>query len=279
MERQEKKEINRTPENEIRVTPGTNIERAVSRVEEALKTNDKILFSAINAGIPNLVFIVEICKVKIGGLHQSNIIETLKSSTKDQDGKSIEGKERTSTRFRIELTKTKQTLEKGAFYQAPYSEETIKEIVSVQSEPRENNYRGGYRGRGRGGRGRGFGLERGRGGFRGGERGGFRGGERGGFRGGERGGFRGGEGRGRGGFRGDRGNGESRGRGGFRGERGGYGERREFNGDRGRGDFNRGRGGFSRGRGSEERGGYGGDRGVQVSRGPVRGFGGERRGN
>ena len=155
MERVDKKEINRTPENEIRVTPGTNIERAVSRVEEALKTYDKILFSAINAGIPNLVFIVEICKVKLGGLHQANIIETLKSSSKSQDGTNVDGKERISTRFRIELTKSKPVLEKGAFYQAPYSEETVKEIMEVKSEQREGGYRGGRGGFNRGGYNRG----------------------------------------------------------------------------------------------------------------------------
>jgi hypothetical protein len=288
------KEIKKTPENEIRVTTGTNIERAVSRVEEAFKTHEKVLFSAINSGIPNLVLIVEICKAKILGVHQLNVLETLKTATKDQEGVVIEGKEKISTRFRVELTKSKQTDgEKGSFYQEPYSAETIKEILDVKSEPRgDGEFRGGrgrggrgggFRGgrgefRGRGGEGRGRGEYRGRGEGRG--RGEFRG--RGEGRG--RGEFRGrGEGRGRGEFRG-RGDGVFRGRGdGFRGGRG--------DGEvRGRGEFRGGRGGYeSRGGqrenfSNQQRGGRGQDnfRGIQqpVSRGgaPVRGFGGERRG-
>jgi hypothetical protein len=249
MENQQK-EIKKTPENEIRVTTGTNIERAVSRVEEAFKTHEKVLFSAINSGIPNLVLIVEICKAKILGVHQLNVLETLKTATKDQEGNVIEGKDKISTRFRVELTKSKQTDgEKGSFYQEPYSAELVKEILDVKSEPRgDGEFRGG---RGRGGRGeyRGRGEGRGRGEFRGRGDGVFRGRGEGQFRGG----------RGDGEFRGGRGRGESRG--GFS-SRGG--PRENFN--------------------TQQRGGRGQEnfRGIQQpqSRGgaPVRGFGGERRG-
>jgi len=196
-------------ENIIRVTHSTNVERAIERIEKALQTFDKVILSAINSGIPNVVLIAEIAKVKIADLHQLNTVETLKTSTKDNEG--TDGRERISTRFKIELSKNKPTVPQGSFYQAPYSKDEVNEILSVKTEDRGNE--GGFRGRGRG-RGRGF-RGRGRGeGFRGrGE--GFRGrGE--GFRGrGE--GFRGrGEGfRGRGeGFRGGRGEG-------FRGGRGG----------------------------------------------------------
>ena len=216
-----KEEIqNKTPDNEIRVTVKTFIEKAVMRAEEAFKTYDKVTFSAINVGIPNLVLIVEICKAKIAGVHQVNTLETLKTSSKDAEGKENEGRERISTRLQIELSKTKPTVNKGQYYQEPYTKEHVEAILKVKSEPRDNN-RGGFRG-GRGGRG---------------QRGG-----RGGFRGGDR---------------------NERGRGGFRG-----GDRNE-----------RGRGGF-RGGDRNERGGRGGYRGEEapVSRGPTRGFGGERRG-
>lgn len=215
-------EKDNSPENLIKITFKTKIVSVIERIEELLKTHDTVILSAINSGISNLVLITEIAKVKLGDLHQINSLETLKSPSNNDDNR-----ERISTRFKVELSKTKVTPQAGSFYQAPYTKEQIAEISSVKNEERNNDEHreeGGYRGRG-------F-----RGGFRGrGE--GFRGrGE--GFRGrGE--GFRGrGEGfRGRGeGFRG-------RGRGdGFRG-------RGEGEGFRGRGDGFRGRGEGSRGRG------------------------------
>jgi len=174
-------------ENDIRVSFKTDIFRAVERVEKAFETHDTVKFSAINSGISKLIVIIEITKVKLEGLHQINIVETLTNTT-TQDGQT---RNRYMTAFRVELSKNKPTtIPAGYFYQAPYTKEHVQAVKSVK--PRENS-EGAPRGRGGRGRGRGGyrGGEGGRGGYRGGE------GERGGYRGGE-----GGRGRGRGGFRG-----------------------------------------------------------------------------
>jgi len=209
------KELNQ--DNDIRVSTSTNIVKAVERAQHAFNSDDKVTFSGINFGISNLILIVEITKVKIPGVHQLTVIETLKTESKDSDGNVVEmGK--ISTRCRIQLCKDKPDVPEGWFYQEPYSKELIEQIKNVKSEEQHNqNYHqdGGYRGRGN---------YRGRGGFRGRGRG--RGNFRGNDRGGDRGGFRGrGEYRGRGEFRGRGGN--------FRGGRGG--DREDFRGGRGGG--------------------------------------------
>jgi len=212
-------EKDNSPENLIKITFKTKIVTVIERIEELLKSHDKVILSAINSGISNLVLITEIAKVKLGDLHQVNSLETLKSPSNNDDNR-----ERISTRFKVELSKTKITPSSGSFYQAPYTKEEIDAIASVKNEDRsndENREEGGYRGRG--------------------FRGGFRGRGRGdGYRGRGRGDGEGFRGRGRGdGFRGrGRGDGE-----GFRG-------RGRGDGFRGRGDGFRGRGEGSRGRGN-----------------------------
>ena len=132
MEKQTQKE--QVDPNVIRITPGTYVEKAIERIEEAFKTYDKVILSAINSGIPNLVLIAEITKVKIADLHQLNSIETLKTSNKDHDGNNFEGREKISTRFKVELSKTKPTVTQGSFYKAPYSKDQIDEITSVKTD-------------------------------------------------------------------------------------------------------------------------------------------------
>ena len=78
----EKKET--VEENVVRITPVTRFDSAIERIENAFKTHDKVLLSAINSGIPNLVLIAEVTKVKIPDLHQINFIETLKTPSKDK---------------------------------------------------------------------------------------------------------------------------------------------------------------------------------------------------
>ena len=253
------KERENTEPNVIRVTANTRIENALNRIEEAFKTFEKVMLSAINSGIPNLVLITEISKAKIADLHQLNFIETLRTSTKDTEGNTIDGREKTSTRFRIELSKNKPTEVANSFYQAPYTKDQIAEITSIKPEERsESRGRGGFRG--------------GRGNFRGGRGGNFRGGFRGGRGGNFRGNFRGGRGNDRGGnFRGGRGGnfrGNNEMRGGRGNDRGGnFRGNSEMRGGRGNdrgGNFRGGRGGNFRGndnrdgnnfRGNDNRGG------------------------
>ena len=206
------------PENEIRVSGRTNVLSGVERVEDAFKKFDNVTISGINDGISRVLLITEIVKLKIKDLHQYNLIETITNKVheenKEQD---TDEHPRYLTRFKVELHKNKlSTPPKGAFYEAPYTEEQITKIKEVKPPEGGNRPFTSRGGRGRGGRGRGprggRGEGRGRGGPRGGEgrdrpntaRGG-RGRGRGGPRGGR------GEGRGRGGPRGGRGEGRGRG--------------------------------------------------------------------
>jgi len=195
-------------ENDIRVSFKTDIFRAVERVEKAFETFETVKFSALNSGITKLIVIIEITKVKLEGLHQINIVETL-STTSTQEG---ETRNRYMTAFRVELSKSKpSSIPAGYFYQAPYTKDHVEAIKSVKTSSDDNNDRPSFRGRGRGGfRGRGRGQRGGRG---------F---SRGGFQ------------SGRGGFQGERRE--------FQGERREFqGERREFQGER-EGFRGRGRG-------------------------------------
>ncbi len=165
-------------ENDIRVSFKTDIFRAVERVEKAFQTFDTVKFSAINSGISKLIVIIEITKVKLEGLHQINIVETLTNTT-TVDGQT---RNRYMTAFRVELSKEKPTVPAGYFYQAPYTKEHVETIKSVKARQDDNRERPAGRGRGRG-----RGMRGGRGAPRGGAQG-----ERGEFV--ERGGFRGGRG-------------------------------------------------------------------------------------
>jgi len=222
------------PENEIRVSGRTNVINGVERVEEAFKKFDNVTLSGINDGISNVLLITEIVKLKITNLHQYNLIETITREVHEENKeKDSDEHPRFLTRFKVELHKNKlQTPPKGAFYEAPYTEEQITKIKEVKPPERpQRPYTGGRsrggRGRGRGGPRGGRGEGRGRGGPKGEgrDRPNTAAGGRGRGRGGPRGGR--GEGRGRGGPRGGRG--EGRGRGGPRGGRG------EARGGRGRG--------------------------------------------
>jgi hypothetical protein len=167
-------------ENDIRVSFKTDIFRAVERVEKALETFDTVKFSAINSGISKLIVIIEITKVKLEGLHQINIVETLTNTT-TQDG---ETRNRYMTALRVELSKEKpKTVPAGYFYQAPYTKEHVEAIKAVKPKADENRGErtGGFGGRGgRGGRGRG--QRGGRGGYQG-ERTGYQAQRTGGYQG------------------------------------------------------------------------------------------------
>jgi hypothetical protein len=224
------------PENEIRVSGRTNVLSGVERVEDAFKKFDNVTISGINDGISRVLLITEIVKLKIKDLHQYNLIETITNKVheenKEQD---TDEHPRYLTRFKVELHKNKlSTPPKGAFYEAPYTEEQITKIKEVKPPEGGNRPFTSRGGRGRGGRGRGprggRGEGRGRGGPRGGE-----GRDRPNT-------ARGGRGRGRGGPRGGRGEGRGRG-----GPRGGRGEGRGRGGPRGGRGEGRGRGGASRG--------------------------------
>ena len=222
------------PENEIRVSGRTNVLSGVERVEEAFKKFENVTISGINDGISKVLLITEIVKLKIKDLHQYNLIETITREVHEEN-KEQESDEhpRYLTRFKVELYKSKlATPPKGAFYEAPYTEEEITKIKEVKPPEGGRPFTG--RGRGRG---------RGRGGLRGEGRGRGRGGTRGEGRdrpNTARGG-RGGRGRG-----GSRGEGRGRGRGGQRGEgRGGRGGNR--GGQRGEGRGGRGGRGTARG--------------------------------
>ena len=222
------------PENEIRVSGRTNVLNGVERVEEAFKKFENVTISGINDGISKVLLITEIVKLKIKDLHQYNLIETIIREVHEEN-KENESDEhpRYLTRFKVELYKNKlPTPPKGAFYEAPYTEEQITKIKEVK--PPEGGRPHTARGRGGRGRGRGGGRGEGRGRGRGGPRPNTGRGGRGRGRGGQR-----GEGRGRGGNRGGQ-RGEGRGRGGNRG------------GQRGEG---RGRGGRGATRGAKKEGG------------------------
>ena len=203
------------PENELRVSPRTNVIEATQRIEKAFETFDHVVLSGINAGISKVLLIAEIAKLKIAGLHQYNLLETMTTEIKEETSDNTVEHQKFKTRFKVELYKTKPSTAPKGFYQAPYSEEELKKLKEFKSEEKEEGpRRGGFRGRGRGGlRGRGSRGGRGRGGE---------------------------ERRGRGGFRGSRGG--NRGRGGERGRRGG-----ERGAPRGRGADS----GAPRGRGTE----------------------------
>ena len=184
-----------TPENEIRVSGRTNVLSGVERVEDAFKKFDNVTISGINDGISRVLLITEIVKLKIKDLHQYNLIETITNKVheenKEQD---TDEHPRYLTRFKVELHKNKlSTPPKGAFYEAPYTEEQITKIKEVKPPEGGNRPFTSRGGRGRGGRGRGPRGGRGEGRGRGGPRGGR------------------GEGRGRGGPRGGRGEGRGRG--------------------------------------------------------------------
>lgn len=204
------------PENEIRVSGRTNVLNGVERVEEAFKKFENVTISGINEGISKVLLITEIVKLKIKDLHQYNLIETITRKVHEENKEQDSDEHlRYSTKFKVELYKSKlETPPKGAFYEAPYTEEEITKIKEVKPQeggnrPRTGRGRGRGRGRGprgegrgRGGRGgRGEGRDRpntargGRGGRGRGPRGEGRGG-RGGNRGGQRGEGRGSRGRG-----------------------------------------------------------------------------------
>ena len=238
------------PENEIRVSYQTPVLKGVERVEDALKKFDNVTLTGINSGISRVLLITEIIKLKVPNLHQYNLIETIKTEKHEEDNEDkSDDNPRFSTRFKVELHKKKlESVPKGAFYEAPYTEEEVKKISSVKPPERKGRpmtgrggrggrgfFGGRGEGRGRGGRGRGEGRGRGRGEGRprtGRGEGRGRGGRGEGRGRGGRGEGRGGRGRGRGA---GRGRGEGRGRGGRGGE-----HREERRGEgRGRG---RGRG-------------------------------------
>ena len=182
------------PENEIRVSGRTNVLNGVERVEEAFKKFENVTISGINDGISKVLLITEIVKLKIKDLHQYNLIETITREVHEEN-KENESDEhpRYLTRFKVELYKNKlPTPPKGAFYEAPYTEEQITKIKEVK--PPEGGRPHTARGRGGRGRGRGGGRGEGRGRGRGGPRPNTGRGGRGRGRGGQR-----GEGRGRGG--------------------------------------------------------------------------------
>ena len=203
------------PENEMRLTYKTSIPFAVKRIEEILNKFDHITLSGMNSVISKVLLLTEITKLKIHGLHQYNLLETITMELKEENKENDpDQKAKYLTRFKVELYKEKPSTAPKGFYEAPYTEEEIKKISEVK--PPETRGEGEERGRGRGFRGRGR-RGRGRGRFRGGGRGERRGDrgrgrprgdrpsttrgqrsrprvERGGERGGERG--RGGRGRG-----------------------------------------------------------------------------------
>ena len=166
------------PDNEIRVSFKTDVKGAVERIEKAYENFDHVKISGINSGISKLIVILEITKVKIEGLHQINLVETLTSDSTDGSDR-----QRYSTAYRAELHKEKpKSIPAGYFYQAPYSKDHIEAVRAVKTNSEQNNNEDRPRGgmmRGRGGRGRGG---RGRG-MRGGNR---EEGQRGGFQGEQR---------------------------------------------------------------------------------------------
>ena len=164
------------PENEIRVSYQTPVLKGVERVEDALKKFDNVTLTGINSGISRVLLITEIIKLKVPNLHQYNLIETIKTEKHEEDNEDkSDDNPRYSTRFKVELHKKKlESVPKGAFYEAPYTEDEVKKISSVKPPERKGRpmtarggrgfYRGGRgEGRGRGGRGRGEGRGRGRG--------------------------------------------------------------------------------------------------------------------
>ena len=166
------------PENEIRVSFQTPVLRGVERVEDAFKKFDNVTLTGINSGISRVLLITEIIKLKVPNLHQYNLIETIKTEKHEEDNEDkSDDNPRFSTRFKVELHKKKlESVPKGAFYEAPYTEEEVKKISSVKPPERKGRpmtgrggrggrgfFGGRGEGRGRGGRGRGEGRGRGRG--------------------------------------------------------------------------------------------------------------------
>ena len=154
------------PENEIRVSGKTQVLKGLERVEEAFKKFDNVILTGINSGISKVLLITEIVKLKIPNLHQYNLIETIKTERHEEDNEDkADDNPRYSTRFKVELYKNKLSeAPKGSFYEAPYTEDEVKKISSVQpQERRPGTGRGRPFFRGRGGRGRGEGRGRGRG--------------------------------------------------------------------------------------------------------------------
>ena len=190
------------PENELRITYKTSIPFGVKRIEEILTKFDHITLSGMNSVISKVLLLTEITKLKIHGLHQYNLLETITMELKEENKENDpDQKAKYLTRFKVELYKEKPSTAPKGFYEAPYTEEEIKKISEVK--PPETRGEGEERGRGRGFRGGGRGErrgDRGRGRPRGDRPSTTRGQrsrprvERGGERGGERG--RGGRGRG-----------------------------------------------------------------------------------
>ena len=165
------------PENEIRISPQTQVLRGVTRVKEAFKKFDNVTLTGINTGISRVLLITEIIKLKIPNLHQYNLIETIKTEKHEENEEKTDDNPRYSTRFKVELHKKQlPSPPKNSFYQAPYTEEEVKKISSVNPpEKRPGTVRGGrgrFFGRGRKGDGRGRGRGEGRGRGRGDARGG-----------------------------------------------------------------------------------------------------------
>ena len=121
---QEPRQNNGT-ENEVRVSGKTNVFRAISRIEEALKKYDHIVLSGINTGISKVLLITEISKIKFPGLHQYNLIETITMEMKDDEKDEVDS-QKFLTRFKVELHKNKPSNPPKGFYQAPYTEEELK---------------------------------------------------------------------------------------------------------------------------------------------------------
>ena len=203
------------PENEFRISPRTNIPKAIDRMKDIWDKYDNFIISGINAGISRTLLFIEIFRIKFKDFYQYNSIETITIEMKEENEQPKEdNKKRYLTRFKVEIYKKKPTNPQG-FYQQPYTEEKVKQLSEFKPDEKSGP-RGGFRGRGFRGRGRGFRGTRGRGrAFRGargrGERGARGRGERGARGRGERGT------RGRG-ERGTRGRGERGTRGGLRGK-------------------------------------------------------------
>ena len=140
------------PENELRVSPRTNVIEATQRIEKAFETFDHVVLSGINAGISKVLLIAEIAKLKIAGLHQYNLLETMTTEIKEETSDNTVEHQKFKTRFKVELYKTKPSTAPKGFYQAPYSEEELKKLKEFKSEEKEEGpRRGGFRRRGRGG--------------------------------------------------------------------------------------------------------------------------------
>ena len=103
------------PENEMRITFKTPIPVAVKRIEEILGKFDHITLSGMNSVISKVLLLTEITKLKIHGLHQYNLIETITMELKEENKENDpDQKARYLTRFKVELYKEKpSTAPKG----------------------------------------------------------------------------------------------------------------------------------------------------------------------